>query len=114
MGDIYLRPIMEVLQRNRGRVSIIFGSLPAITLITGQIFFFIRKFSFNIFFPFLGPIATILVNTYGCRKITIAGACLAALGFSASSLYIILLLVLLEVDLLNVQVCFHSLFDMYN
>jgi hypothetical protein len=39
------------------------------------------------FFSFLGPIATVLVNTYGCRKITVAGACLARLGFCENSLY---------------------------
>jgi MFS family permease len=32
-------------------------------------------------------IASILENTYGCRKVTIIGACIAALGFAASSLY---------------------------
>ncbi|CAF1459014.1 unnamed protein product, partial [Rotaria sp. Silwood1] len=41
------------------------GILPAITLATG-------------------PIATIFTNTYGCRKVTIVGACLAAVGFLAS------------------------------
>jgi len=32
----------------------------------------------------LGPIATIFTNTYGCRKVTMVGACIAALGFLAS------------------------------
>lgn len=31
-----------------------------------------------------GPIATIFTNTYGCRRVTIAGACLASLGFFIS------------------------------
>jgi len=87
MSNIYLHPMMEVFQSNRGHVSIIFGMLPAITLISGQIFLFIRQISFNILFSFLGPIATILLNTYGRRKITVIGACLAVLGFCASSLY---------------------------
>ena len=36
---------------------------------------------------FSGPIATILTNKYGCRKMTIIGSILAALGFSASSIF---------------------------
>jgi hypothetical protein len=86
MCDIYLRAMMEVLQSNRGSVSIIFGILPVIILISRQIFLFIRKFSFNIF-SLLGLIGTILVNKYRCRKITVAGVYLTLLGFSTSSLY---------------------------
>ncbi|CAF1215472.1 unnamed protein product [Rotaria sordida] len=65
MGDVFLRPMMENLNKTRGPVSTIFGILPAITLATG-------------------PIATIFTNTYGCRKVTMVGACLAAAGFLAS------------------------------
>ncbi|CAF3901543.1 unnamed protein product [Rotaria sp. Silwood1] len=65
MGDVFLRPMMDNLKKTRGPVSTIFGILPAITLATG-------------------PIATIFTNTYGCRKVTIVGACLAAVGFLAS------------------------------
>ncbi|CAF1191842.1 unnamed protein product [Rotaria sp. Silwood1] len=65
MGDLFLRPMIENLNKTRGSVSTIFGILPAITLVTG-------------------PIATIFTNTYGCRKVTIVGACLAAAGFLAS------------------------------
>ncbi|CAF2772303.1 unnamed protein product [Rotaria sp. Silwood2] len=65
MGDVFLRPMMDNLHKTRGPVSTIFGILPAITLATG-------------------PIATIFTNTYGCRKVTIVGACLAAAGFLAS------------------------------
>ncbi|CAF4655322.1 unnamed protein product [Rotaria sp. Silwood1] len=65
MGDVFLRPMMDNLNKTRGPVSTIFGILPAITLATG-------------------PIATIFTNTYGCRKVTIVGACLAAAGFLAS------------------------------
>ena len=65
MGEVFLQPMMDRLNSERGPVSTIFGILPAITLATG-------------------PIATIFTNTYGCRKVTIVGACLAALGFLAS------------------------------
>ncbi|CAF1213612.1 unnamed protein product [Rotaria magnacalcarata] len=68
MGDIYLHPMMEVLGCNRGTVSFIFGMLPAITLGSGLF-------------------ATILINRHGCRKMTIIGSCLAAMGFLASSLF---------------------------
>ena len=36
MGDIYLRPMMDVLKSNRGRVSTIFGILPAVTYCAGD------------------------------------------------------------------------------
>ncbi|CAF4983061.1 unnamed protein product, partial [Rotaria sp. Silwood1] len=65
MGDLFLRPMMDNLNKTRGPVSTIFGILPTITLVTG-------------------PIATIFINTCGCRKVTIVGACLAATGFLAS------------------------------
>ncbi|CAF3800653.1 unnamed protein product [Rotaria sp. Silwood1] len=65
MGDIFLRPLMDNLNKTRGPVSAIFGILSAITLVTG-------------------PIATIFTNTYGCRKVTTVGACLGAAGFLAS------------------------------
>ncbi|CAF3952005.1 unnamed protein product [Rotaria sordida] len=65
LGEVFLRPMMDNLNKTRGPVSTIFGILPAITLATG-------------------PIATIFTNTYGCRMITIVGACLAATGFLAS------------------------------
>ncbi|CAF3645396.1 unnamed protein product [Rotaria socialis] len=68
MGDIYLHPMMEVLGRNRGTVSFIFGMLPAITLGSGLF-------------------ATVLINRHGCRKMTIIGSCLAAMGFLASSFF---------------------------
>ncbi|CAF4528346.1 unnamed protein product, partial [Rotaria magnacalcarata] len=54
--------MMEVLGCNRGTVSFIFGMLPAITLGSGLF-------------------ATILINRHGCRKMTIIGSCLAAMGF---------------------------------
>jgi hypothetical protein len=39
-------------------------------------------------FTSVGSIATILEKKYGCRKVTVIGACLAAaLGFCTSSLY---------------------------
>ncbi|CAF3564771.1 unnamed protein product [Rotaria socialis] len=68
MGDVFLRPMMDNLNKTRGPVSTIFGILPAITLATG-------------------PIATIFTNTYGCRKVTIVGSCLAAFGFLISYLW---------------------------
>ncbi len=36
MGDVFLRPMMDKLDRKRGPVSTIFGILPAITLATGK------------------------------------------------------------------------------
>ncbi|CAF4033332.1 unnamed protein product [Rotaria magnacalcarata] len=68
MGDVFLHPMMDNLHKARGPVSTIFGILPAITLATG-------------------PIATIFTNTYGCRKVTIVGSCLAAVGFLLSYLW---------------------------
>lgn len=37
-----------------------------------------------IFFFILGPVAAVFVNMYGCRIVTIVGACLAAAGFFLS------------------------------
>ncbi|CAF1525281.1 unnamed protein product, partial [Rotaria sordida] len=65
MGDVFLRPMMDNLNKTRGPVSTIFGILPAITQATG-------------------PIATIFTNRYGYRRVIIVGACLAAAGFLAS------------------------------
>ncbi|CAF2858707.1 unnamed protein product [Rotaria sp. Silwood2] len=95
MDDIYLRPMMEVLQSNRFQVSIIFDMLPAITLGSE-------------------PIVTILVNRYGCRRIMIIDACLAAFGFLASSFYANIWLYYIAIGIVggNVQVCFYLLFDM--
>ena len=36
MGDVFLSPMMGALNSGRGRVSTIFGILPAITLGTGK------------------------------------------------------------------------------
>ncbi|CAF4084754.1 unnamed protein product [Rotaria sp. Silwood2] len=83
MGDVFLRPMMDNLKKTRGPVSTIFGILPAITLATGEEFFSL-KMSFLCNSKCLGPIATIFTNTYGCRKVTIVGACLAATGFLMS------------------------------
>lgn len=85
MGDVFLRPMMENLNTTRGPVSVIFGLLPAITLATGLFFqkkikIFLRKNKTC----FKGPIATIFTNTYGCRKVTIVGSCLAGVGFLLS------------------------------
>jgi len=38
MGDVFLQPMMDRLNSNRGPVSFIFGILPAITLSTGEEF----------------------------------------------------------------------------
>ncbi|UJR13350.1 hypothetical protein I4U23_000368 [Adineta vaga] len=65
MGDIYLQPMMNRLGEGRGKVSTIYGILPAVTLGAG-------------------PIVTILVNTYGCRLVTIVGTTMAAGGFLIS------------------------------
>ncbi|CAF4151245.1 unnamed protein product [Rotaria sp. Silwood2] len=65
MNDLFLRPMMNGLNKNRGSVTTIFGILKAITFATG-------------------PIAAIFTNTYGCRQVTIIGTCLAAVGFLAS------------------------------
>lgn len=35
MGDVFLRPMMDNLNKSRGSVSAIFGILPAVTLATG-------------------------------------------------------------------------------
>ncbi|CAF5047060.1 unnamed protein product, partial [Rotaria sp. Silwood1] len=40
MGDLFLRPMIENLNKPRGSVSTIFGILPAITLVTGEQLFF--------------------------------------------------------------------------
>ncbi|CAF2861489.1 unnamed protein product [Rotaria sp. Silwood2] len=65
MAEIYLEPMLTALKLDRGHVSAIFSNLPAITL-------------------FSGPIATVFTNMYGCRIVTIVGACLASLGFFLS------------------------------
>lgn len=65
MGDVFLHPIKDRLGAGRGAVSTIFSILPAITLASG-------------------PIATIFTNRYGCRRVTIIGSCIAALGFLLS------------------------------
>ncbi|CAF3939552.1 unnamed protein product [Rotaria sordida] len=65
MAEIYLEPMLEKFQLNRGYVSAIFSILPAVTLGAG-------------------PIATVFTNMYGCRIVTIVGACLASLGFFLS------------------------------
>ncbi|CAF1633161.1 unnamed protein product, partial [Adineta ricciae] len=65
MGEVFLHPMRSRLGEGRGLVSGIYGVLPAITL-------------------GVGPIATIFVNTYGCRLVTIVGASIAAVGFLAS------------------------------
>lgn len=36
MGDVFLQPMMEQLNKVRGPVSTIFGMLPAVTLATGN------------------------------------------------------------------------------
>ncbi len=82
MGDVFLQPMMDRLNSNRGPVSTIFGILPAITLATG-------------------PIATIFTNTYGCRKVTIVGACLAASGFLASFFWANILFYYLSIGIIG-------------
>jgi hypothetical protein len=82
MGDVFLQPMMEKLNSNRAAVSGIFGILPAITL-------------------GVGPIATIFTNTYGCRKVTIVGACLAGLGFLASYFWANLLFYYLGIGIIG-------------
>jgi hypothetical protein len=81
MGDVFLRPMMDRLNSSRGPVSTIYGILPAITLATGERSK--KNFCF-LSMKCLGPIATIFTNKYGCRKVTIIGASLAASGFLAS------------------------------
>jgi hypothetical protein len=46
MSEIYLHPMMEVLQSNRGHVTTIFGILPAVTLSSGEVFFLTGYFYF--------------------------------------------------------------------
>jgi hypothetical protein len=82
MGDVFLRPMMDRLESNRGPVSTIFSILPAVTLATGRCA--LSRFRDHSFGLVVGPIATIVTNKYGCRKVTIIGACIAALGFLAS------------------------------
>ncbi|CAF5007572.1 unnamed protein product, partial [Rotaria sp. Silwood1] len=65
MADIYLEPMLTAMKLDRGHVSAIFSNLPAVTL-------------------FSGPIAAVFTNMYGCRIVTIVGACLASLGFFLS------------------------------
>jgi hypothetical protein len=36
MGDIFLHPIMSRLKEGRGTVSVIWGLLPALTLMSGK------------------------------------------------------------------------------
>ena len=68
MGELFLHPMKDRLQLGRGPVSTIFGIVPAVTLGSG-------------------PIATIFTNKYGCRRVTMVGACLAALGYLLSYLW---------------------------
>lgn len=84
MGDVFLQPMMQRLNKGRGWVSAIFGILPAITLATGKI---VSKRIFSFDELFSGPIATIFTNTYGCRKVTIVGAIMAGIGFLLSYLW---------------------------
>ncbi|CAF5015300.1 unnamed protein product, partial [Rotaria sp. Silwood1] len=65
MAEIYLEPMLTAMKLNRGHVSAIFSNLPAVTLLSG-------------------PIATVFTDMYGCRIVTIVGACLASLGFFLS------------------------------
>ena len=86
MGDVFLQPMMQQLNKERGPVGTIFGILPAVTLATGKEW---REKRLELIWcnECLGPIATIFTNTHGCRKVTIVGACLAAIGFLLSYLW---------------------------
>jgi hypothetical protein len=43
MSDVYLQPIMDRLNSNRGPTSAIFSILPAVTLATGEKKFLFKK-----------------------------------------------------------------------
>ncbi|CAF1366167.1 unnamed protein product [Adineta steineri] len=65
MGQVFLEPMMMELSNTRASVGSIFSILPAVTL-------------------GVGPIASVFINIVGCRKVTIAGACIASFGFFLS------------------------------
>ncbi|CAF1034787.1 unnamed protein product [Didymodactylos carnosus] len=67
MGSVYLEKMLESanLDAKHSVISAIFSILPAIYMLSG-------KYS---------PIATILTTRYGCRLVTITGACVGSLGF---------------------------------
>ncbi|CAF1443642.1 unnamed protein product [Rotaria sp. Silwood1] len=85
MGDVFLRPMMNNLNKSRGSVSAIFGILSAVSLVTGSI-------------------ATIFTNAYGCRKVTISGTCLATTGFLTSYFWANLWLYYLTIDITGVSI----------
>ncbi|CAF4235089.1 unnamed protein product, partial [Adineta steineri] len=57
--------MMNKLNLTRAAVSLIFSILPAFTL-------------------GIGPIASVLINMYGCRPVAVGGTCIASLGFFLS------------------------------
>ncbi|CAF1278715.1 unnamed protein product [Rotaria sordida] len=67
MGQTFSEPMRTKLALDRASISTIFSILPAVTLGAG-------------------PIATVLTNMYGCRRVAIAGTCIAAFGFFLSRL----------------------------
>ncbi|CAF1200321.1 unnamed protein product [Adineta ricciae] len=65
MAQVFLEPMRKNLSLSRAAVSSIFSILPAITLGAG-------------------PIASVLINMFGCRAVAIIGTCIASFGFFLS------------------------------
>lgn len=63
---IFVVELMDAFGEGRGTVSLIPSILSGVTL-------------------GVGPIASVLVNRFGCRKVTMAGAVLAAAGLAISA-----------------------------
>ena len=63
---IFTLKLVEVFQEGRGTVSLIPSILSGVSYC-------------------VGPIASLLINRYGCRVVTIAGSVLAATGLAISA-----------------------------